>query len=203
MRTSRERKALSDTMPFSHLIHEDFNRARKLSIRPPHSFSATAHVCSMEEYGELCRKAADQPEEFWGELAQRAPLVSAVQQCIRVESSLVKWFTGGKTNLSYNCLDRHLENNRDKVAFYWEGEPGDMRTITYGELHGLVCRFANVLKARGLKTGDRSIIYMPMVPEAAVAMLAARAWASRTRSSSEDSALKPCAPASRILALKW
>src|SRR5690606_28824778 len=84
-----------------------------------------------------------------------------------------KWFAGGKMNASYNCLDRHLKGpRRDKPAIIWEGEPGDERTITYAELHRLVCRFANSLKSLGFKTGDRSVIYMPMVPEAAVAMLA-------------------------------
>ena len=81
--------------------------------------------------------------------------------------------SGGKTNVSYNCLDRHLTTPRkNKVAILWEGEPGDQRMISYQELHRLVCRFANVLKARGLKAGDRAIIYMGMVPELPVALLA-------------------------------
>ena len=85
----------------------------------------------------------------------------------------VKWFVGGKTNVSYNCLDRHLATHRkNKVAILWEGEPGDQRQISYQELHRLVCRFANVLKGRGLKAGDRAIIYMGMVPELPVALLA-------------------------------
>ena len=140
---------------------------------PPPSFSAQAHVPSMEAYQDLCRRAAEQPEEFWGELAQKElHWFQPYTNVFEWNPPFVKWFTGGKTNISYNCLDRHLEANANKVAFYWEGEPGDTRVITYGELHTLVCRFANVLKARGLKAGDRSIIYMPMVPEAAVAMLA-------------------------------
>ncbi|MCP5112036.1 MAG: AMP-binding protein, partial [bacterium] len=84
----------------------------------------------------------------------------------------VKWFVGAKTNMAYNCLDRHLETRGDKIAILWEGEPGDERKITYTELHRLVSRFANVLKARGFKAGDRSIIYMPMIPELPIAMLA-------------------------------
>jgi acetyl-CoA synthetase len=84
-----------------------------------------------------------------------------------------KWFVGGKTNVSYNCIDRHLATHRkNKVAILWEGEPGDQRQISYQELHRLVCRFANVLKGRGLKAGDRAIIYMGMVPELPVALLA-------------------------------
>ncbi|MDP6547254.1 MAG: AMP-binding protein, partial [Phycisphaerae bacterium] len=87
-----------------------------------------------------------------------------------------KWFVGGKLNVSYNCLDRHLEGEnawrRNKAAIIWEGEPGDSRTLTYGELHREVCKFANVLKGLGVKKGDRVCLYMPMVPELAIAMLA-------------------------------
>ena len=87
-----------------------------------------------------------------------------------------KWFVGGKLNVSYNCLDRHLEGEnawrRNKAAIIWEGEPGDTRVLTYGELHREVCKFANVLKARGVKKGDRVALYMPMIPELAIAILA-------------------------------
>ena len=87
-----------------------------------------------------------------------------------------KWFIGGKTNVSYNCLDRHLEGpnawRRNKAAIIWEGEPGDSRVLTYGDLHREVCKFANVLLARGVEKGDRVILYMPLVPELAIAMLA-------------------------------
>ena len=87
-----------------------------------------------------------------------------------------KWFVGAKTNISYNCLDRHLEGpnawRRNKAAIIWEGEPGDQRVLTFGDLHREVCKCANVLKGLGVKKGDRVAIYMPMVPELAVAMLA-------------------------------
>src|SRR5258706_10609926 len=83
-----------------------------------------------------------------------------------------KWFVGGKLNLSANCLDRHLKTRGNKTAILWEGEPGEVRTLTYAQLHREVCRFANALKGLGVKTGDRVAIYLPMVPEAAVAMLA-------------------------------
>ena len=140
---------------------------------PPPAFAAEANVPSLEAYQALCARAAGHPEEFWGELAQKElHWFAPYKNVFEWNPPFVKWFTGGKTNIAYNCLDRHLAANGDKVAFYWEGEPGDTRTITYAELHRLVCRFANVLKARGLNTGDRAIIYMPMVPEAAVAMLA-------------------------------
>ena len=84
-----------------------------------------------------------------------------------------KWFVGGKINASYNCLDRHLDGPRqNKAAIIWEGEPGDTRTLTYQQLHREVCKFANVLKSLGIQKGDRVTIYMPMMPEAAIAMLA-------------------------------
>src|SRR5690606_37719323 len=84
-----------------------------------------------------------------------------------------KWFVGGQLNVSENCLDRHLEAGRgDRIAYHWEGEPGDTRTITYAELHEEVCRFANALLGLGVTKGDRVAIYMPMIPELPVAMLA-------------------------------
>src|SRR6202008_941611 len=83
-----------------------------------------------------------------------------------------RWFVGGKTNLAYNCLDRHLGAHGNKPAITWEGEPGEVRTLTYSDLHREVCRFPKVLKSLGIREGDRVGIYMPMVPEAAIAMLA-------------------------------
>jgi acetyl-CoA synthetase len=128
----------------------------------------------MDGYRALYTKAEEQPEEFWGALAEKELFwFEKWQHVFEWNPPFVKWLVGGKTNVSYNCLDRHLSTPRaNKVAILWEGEPGDTRTITYRELHRLVCRFANVLKSRGLKTGDRVIIYMPMIPELPIAMLA-------------------------------
>ena len=145
------------------------------NVYPPSpDFTAQANISGMDAYRELYRKAEDKPEEFWGELAEQE--VFWFQKWSHVfewQPPFVKWFVGAKTNMSYNCLDRHLETHRkDKVAIIWEGEPGDERSITYRELHRLVCRFANVLKERNCKAGDRAIIYMPMIPELPVAMLA-------------------------------
>ena len=93
-----------------------------------------------------------------------------------------KWFVGGKTNASYNCLDAHLDTaRRNKAAIIWEGEPGDARMLTYQQLHHEVCKFANVLKSLGMKQGDVVSIYMPMVPELAIAMLACAGSARCTR----------------------
>ncbi len=141
---------------------------------PRPEFARRAFVPSIERYRELYREATEHPEDFWAGLAERE--ISWFEKWSNVlewAPPFAKWFTGGKTNASHNCLDRHVQSSRkDKAAIIWEGEPGDERTITYRELHRLVCRFANVLKARGLKAGDRVVLYMAMVPELPVAMLA-------------------------------
>jgi acetyl-CoA synthetase len=141
---------------------------------PSAEFVRGANVQGMDAYRELYRRAADDPERFWGELAEtELHWFKKWDKVLDWNPPFAKWFAGGKTNIAYNCLDRHLNTPRkDKIAILWEGEPGDSRQVTYAELHRLVCRFANVLKSLGYKSGDRSIIYMPMVPEAAVAMLA-------------------------------
>jgi acetyl-CoA synthetase len=139
----------------------------------PEEFVSRAHVSGLGAYRALYQKALEDPEKFWGELA--ATELHWFQHWMKThewEEPFAKWFVGGKTNVSYNCLDRHLPSRGNKTAIIWEGEPGDTRAITYKELHRLVCRFANSLKTLGLKTGDRAIIYMPMVPELPVAMLA-------------------------------
>jgi acetyl-CoA synthetase len=128
----------------------------------------------MDARNALYAEAEQNPGEFWGALAEKElhwfKKWSAV---LDWQAPNARWFVGATTNASYNCLDRHLETHRkNKVAILWEGEPGDQRMISYAELHRLVCRFANVLKGRGLKTGDRAIIYMPMVPELPIAVLA-------------------------------
>ena len=141
---------------------------------PGEEFVRRAHVQGMDAYQELYARAKEKPEEFWGELAEKELFwFEKWSNPFEWAPPFVKWFAGGKTNASYNCLDRHLATPRaNKVAILWEGEPGDQRMISYRELHRLVCRFANVLKSRGLKAGDRAIIYMPMIPELPVAMLA-------------------------------
>ncbi|MDB5101229.1 MAG: acs, partial [Cyanobacteria bacterium RYN_339] len=142
---------------------------------PPPAFAEQAHVGSMAEYEALRDAAAKDPDAFWGERANE--LLTWQQPFTQVldwsEAPFAKWFTGGKLNVSANCLDRHLTTwRRNKAAIIWEGEPGETRTYTYHELHHEVCKFANVLKAKGVAQGDRVIIYLPMIPEAAIAMLA-------------------------------
>jgi acetyl-CoA synthetase len=142
--------------------------------QPSPDFVRRANVQGMEAYRALYERAEKHPEEFWGELAERELFwFEKWSHVFEWNPPFAKWFVGAKTNASYNCLDRHLATSRrDKTAILWEGEPGDRRAISYLELHRLVSRFANVLKARGWRAGDRAVIYMPMIPELPVAMLA-------------------------------
>ncbi len=141
---------------------------------PSEEFVRNAHIKGMEGYRDLYRRAERNPEEFWGEIATaEIHWFEKWSKVLEWNPPFAKWFVGGQTNVSYNCLDRHLATHRkNKVAILWEGEPGEQRFLTYQELYRLVVRFASVLKSRGYKTGDRAIIYMPMIPELPVAMLA-------------------------------
>jgi acetyl-CoA synthetase len=150
------------------ILHED------RLFHPPTEFSQQAQIKSLEEYQHLYDKAKADPQAFWAELA--ATELNWFQKWDTVmdwQPPFVKWFVNGKINISYNCLDRHLHTwRRNKAALIWEGEPGDSRTLTYAQLHREVCQFANVLKQLGVQKGDRVGIYMPMIPEAVIAMLA-------------------------------
>src|SRR5256885_2375025 len=141
---------------------------------PSEEFVRKALVQGMPGYLDLYARAEKDPEEFWGDVAAREiHWFEKWSKVLEWNPPFARWFSGAKTNVSYNCIDRHLATPRkNKVAILWEGEPGDQRFITYQELHRLVSRFANVLKSRGYKAGDRSIIYMPMIPELPIAMLA-------------------------------
>src|SRR4051812_9949434 len=141
---------------------------------PSPAFSRTAAVSSMDQAEKMCAAALKDPDAFWSQRAKALDWASPwTQVCDWSNPPFAKWFVGGKLNASFNCLDRHLAGwRRNKAAIIWEGENYEQRTLTYQALHREVCRFANGLKSLGLKDGDRSIIYMPMVPEAAVAMLA-------------------------------
>jgi acetyl-CoA synthetase len=141
---------------------------------PPAEFAAQANVPSLEAYQALYNAAAEKPEEFWGDLARKElHWFEPFSHVFEWNPPFAKWFVGGKLNACYNCVDRHIDSGHgDKVALLFEGEPGDTRKITYNELKADICRFANGLKDLGMTTGDRAIIYMPMIPEAVVAMLA-------------------------------
>ncbi|MEP0884313.1 acetate--CoA ligase [Trichocoleus sp. ST-U3] len=146
----------------------------KRLFQPPAEFSQKAHIKSLEEYQQLYDRAKADPQKFWAELAeQELHWFQKWDTVLDWQPPFAKWFVGGKTNISYNCLDRHLTTwRKNKAALIWEGEPGDSRTLTYAQLHREVCQFANALKQLGVEKGDRVGIYMPMIPEAAIAMLA-------------------------------
>ena len=148
-------------------------------VNPPENVSSKAHIGSMDEYLEKYNRSIDEPEEFWSEMAQNFHWFKSWKEVRSYNYNMdrspvdVKWFAGAKTNVCYNCVDRHLEVRPDKTAIIWEGnEPGEDSTISFRNLHKQVCKFANVLKNRGVKKGDRVSIYMPMVMEATIAMLA-------------------------------
>ena len=148
-------------------------------VNPPENVSSKAHIGSMDEYLEKYNRSIEEPEEFWSEMAQNFHWFKSWKEVRSYNYDMdrspvdVKWFAGAKTNVCYNCVDRHLEVRPDKTAIIWEGnEPGEDSTISFRNLHIQVCKFANVLKNRGVKKGDRVSIYMPMVMEATIAMLA-------------------------------
>ena len=147
---------------------------------PPKAFAAAARIKSLAHYRKLYHESIKSPEKFWAAQA-KAELVwfKPWKKVLQWKSPFAKWFVGGQLNVSHNCLDRWLGTaTANKAALIWEGEPaadgrpGEERTLTYAQLHREVCRFANVLKRHGIKKGDRIIIYLPMIPEAAIAMLA-------------------------------
>ena len=142
-------------------------------FEPPAEFAAAAHVKSRAEYDEIRARASADPEAFWAEVASGLHWFRPWDRVLDWDPPFAKWFDGATTNLSHNCLDRHLSGpRRTKTAILWEGEPGETRALTYEDLHREVVAFAGALRALGVAKGDRVGIYMPMVPELPVAMLA-------------------------------
>ena len=142
-------------------------------FEPDPEFSAQANVSSMEEYREQHRRSLADPEGFWAEAARELHWFRPWDSVLNWNEPFAEWFSGGQTNAAYNCLDLQVERGLgDKVAFHWEGEPGDRRTLTYSDMLTEVSRFANGLKSLGVKKGDRVAIYLPLIPEAIIAMLA-------------------------------
>ena len=140
---------------------------------PPADFAAKAHIKSLAEYEKLWQFARDDPQRFWAEQAASLDWFKPWDQVLTWNEPHAQWFAGGKLNVSYNCLDRHVAGTRkNKAAIIWEGEPGDSRVLRYQDLQREVCKFANVLKKLGVSKGDRITLYMPMVPELPIAMLA-------------------------------
>ena len=148
----------------------------EVTIRPvPSAIASRAHI-NEARYHEMYRRSVDDPDGFWGEQAEK--FVTWYKKWDRVsdcdyQEAKFRWFEGARLNVSYNCIDRHLDTRGDQTAIIWEGdEPKEDKKISYRELHEAVCRFANALKTRGVRKGDRVSIYMPMIPEVAYAMLA-------------------------------
>jgi acetyl-CoA synthetase len=156
---------MHDTNIESHLIE-------KRVFKPSKEFTKTARIKSLDQYRRMYRESIKQPEKFWGREARELTWRGSWKKVLQWKAPFAKWFVGGKLNVSENCLDRHLlTHRRNKAAIIWEGEPGEKRTLTYQQLHHEVCRFANVLKRNKIRKGDRVIIYLPTIPEAAIAML--------------------------------
>jgi acetyl-CoA synthetase len=140
---------------------------------PPAEFSSRAHVPSAAALQALRHEAKTDPEGFWARIARDLHWYAPWRRVLEWKPPFAKWFVGGTTNLSYNCVDRHLSTwRRNKAAIVWEGEPGDSRVLTYADLAREVAKFANVLKRLGVERGDRVGLYMPMIPELPIAMLA-------------------------------
>jgi acetyl-CoA synthetase len=147
----------------------------KRVFQPPKELSEKAYIKNMEQYRELYERSIKDPEKFWAEAAEQLHWFKKWDKVLvdNFREAKHEWFVGGKLNVSYNCLDRHLSGwRKNKAAIIWEGDIGDTRVMTYQQLHREVCRFANVLKKIGVKKGDRVTIYLPMVPELPIAMLA-------------------------------
>ena len=163
----------SNPLFFSHLLTE--NRR----FPPPDEWAAKAHISTFEQYQTWYQRSIQSPDSFWLEQADTLNWLRNPTLACRYEWNTAQrivrhtWFEDGLLNVSSNCLDRHLAEKRSKTALLWQGEAqSESRAYTYGELHALVCRFANVLKSRGISKGDRVCLYLPMIPELLFAMLA-------------------------------
>ncbi len=154
-------------------VNIDSTLQENRTFEPPAAFREAAHIKSLEQYEQIYQEAAEDPEKFWAGIAKELHWFKPWTKVLEWDAPWAKWFVGAQTNISYNCLDSHvLGGKRHKAAFIWEGEPGDVRTLTYQQLWLEVQKFANVLKTLGIQKGDRVAIYMGMVPELPVAMLA-------------------------------
>jgi acetyl-CoA synthetase len=149
---------------------QDENR----KFAPPQAFTEKARIKSFEEYQKMHKESIEDPEGFWAKIADELHWYKKWDKVVDTsDAPFYKWFVGGKTNICYNCVDKHVDaGHGDKMAILWEGEPEDRSTLTYAELLGEVQLFANVLKKMGIKKGDRVAIYLPMIPELAISLLA-------------------------------
>jgi acetyl-CoA synthetase len=163
----------SSSTPVNHGTNIESILKEKRIFKPSAKFAKAARIGSLKKYHKLHKASLKNPDKFWGKAADELRWGRPWKKVCVWKPPFAQWFVGGKINASVNCLDRHLEGPlRNKAALIFEGEPGDVVTLTYQQLHREVCLMANVLKKHGVKAGDRVMIYLPMIPEAAVAMLA-------------------------------
>jgi acetyl-CoA synthetase len=165
----------ADPKSVSSLSNQDLESTLRENrvFPPPAEFSKHSHIKSLEQYEAMYKQSIEDPEAFWAGIAKDLHWFKPWDKVLEWNLPSAKWFVGGKMNLSYNCLDRHVNSERaNKTAIIWEGEPGEVRRYTYAELLAEVQRFANGLKALGIKKGDRVAVYMGMTPELAIAVLA-------------------------------
>jgi acetyl-CoA synthetase len=159
--------------PTATQVNIDSTLDEQRSFEPPAEFSQKAQIKSLAEYEALYKESVEQPEKFWARAAEELHWFRKWDKVLEWKAPWAKWFVGGQINLSYNCLDRHVQTARkNKAALIWESEPGEIRTYTYQQLWKEVQKFANVLKNLGVRKGDRVAIYMGMTPELPIAMLA-------------------------------
>jgi acetyl-CoA synthetase len=159
--------------PAATQVHIDSTLDEQRSFPPSAEFSQKAQIKSLAEYEKLYKESVEQPEKFWAGVADELHWFKKWDKVLEWKAPWAKWFVGGQTNISYNCLDRHVATARkNKAALIWESEPGEVRTYTYQQLWKEVQKFANVLKNLGIRKGDRVAIYMGMTPELPIAMLA-------------------------------
>jgi acetyl-CoA synthetase len=153
-------------------IESVMTESRKFKCNP--TFKEHAHLKSMAEYNKIYKQSIEDPEKYWGKLAEsELDWFKKWNKVLSWDPPFAKWFEGGKINVTYNCLDRHVKTwRKNKAAIIWESEHGQSRVLTYQQLHREVCKFANVLIHHGIKKGDRVCIYLPMVPELVISMLA-------------------------------
>ncbi|HEV2487965.1 MAG TPA: acetate--CoA ligase [Terracidiphilus sp.] len=163
------------SLPVTPVANQDIDSTLRENrvFPPPPAFSAKAYIQSLEQYESLYKESIQDPEKFWAGVAGDLHWFKTWDKVLDWDLPWAKWFVGGKINLSYNCVDRHaLGAHAQKTALIWEGEPGEVRRLTYADLHAEVQKFANALKSLGIKKGDRVAIYMGMTPELAIALLA-------------------------------
>ncbi len=163
----------ADSMETAVNVHLNSTLREDRVFPPPPEFAARAHVRTLEEYDRMYRRSVDEPEAFWADAARELDWMEPWHTVLDWQMPVARWFDGGKLNLCANAVDRHARGARaGKTALLWEGEPGEVRSLTYAELHAEVQKFASALKLLGIAKGDRVAIYMGMCPELAIALLA-------------------------------